>query len=185
MRTKVLSCLLATSLLVVQAFASNTAYVHIKGQKQGEIKGGNSQKGRENTLSCIAVDHDIASPRDARSGLPSGQRMHRPIKLTFTVDRAMPQLYTALTTNENLSDVTIDFWGTNMRAASGAGMETNTLTIKLTNASISDIHFNMPNSRDADTDKLPMTIEVSFTYQKIEWISKDGNVVASDDWRSN
>ncbi|HVK67514.1 MAG TPA: type VI secretion system tube protein Hcp, partial [Polyangium sp.] len=40
------------------------AYLRLKGQKQGEIKGSVTQKGRENSIMIIAVSHEIMSPRD-------------------------------------------------------------------------------------------------------------------------
>ena len=54
------------------------AYLKLKGQKSGEIKGSCPQKGRENKIMVIAVSHEIVSPRDAASGLPTGKRMHKP-----------------------------------------------------------------------------------------------------------
>ena len=49
------------------------AYLKMKGQKQGEIKGSVTQKGRENKIMVIAVNHEITSPRDPASGLPTGR----------------------------------------------------------------------------------------------------------------
>ncbi|HRI69004.1 MAG TPA: type VI secretion system tube protein Hcp, partial [Polyangium sp.] len=39
------------------------AYLRLKGQKQGEIKGSVTQKGREGSIMVIAVSHEIISPR--------------------------------------------------------------------------------------------------------------------------
>lgn len=47
------------------------AYLKLKGQKQGDIKGSVTQKGRENKIMVIAVSHEVVSPRDMASGLPS------------------------------------------------------------------------------------------------------------------
>ncbi|HZF48038.1 MAG TPA: type VI secretion system tube protein Hcp, partial [Polyangiaceae bacterium] len=54
------------------------AYLKLKGQTQGEIKGSVTQKGREGKIMVIAVSHEIMSPRDPASGLPTGKRMHKP-----------------------------------------------------------------------------------------------------------
>ncbi|HNC96714.1 MAG TPA: type VI secretion system tube protein Hcp, partial [Myxococcota bacterium] len=54
------------------------AYLTLKGQKSGEVKGSVTQKGREGKIGVIAVSHSIVSPRDPQSGLPTGQRQHKP-----------------------------------------------------------------------------------------------------------
>ena len=40
------------------------AYLVLKGQKQGTIKGSVTQKGREGQIAVYAVAHTITSPRD-------------------------------------------------------------------------------------------------------------------------
>ena len=36
------------------------------------------------------VDHFVASVRDAATGLPTGQRMHKPLMITKELDRTPP-----------------------------------------------------------------------------------------------
>ena len=43
------------------------AFMRLKGQKQGVIKGSVAQKGREESIMVIAVSHEIVSPRDPAS----------------------------------------------------------------------------------------------------------------------
>ena len=66
------------------------AYLKLKGQKSGEVKGSVTQKGRENSIMVIAVEHEIISPRDAASGLPTGKRHHKPLTITKEVDKSSP-----------------------------------------------------------------------------------------------
>lgn len=155
------------------------AYLTMKGQKQGLIKGSVTQKGRENTIMVIAAEHEIISPRDSASGLPTGRRMHKPFIITKEVDRSTPLLYDILVNNENIIEWQLDFF-----AATSAGHEANYYTVKLINANISDIKFIMPNSKDPQLIKLNDYETISFTYQKIEWEYKDGNIMAADDWES-
>ena len=182
MRARLLTSIFVASAVAIQSQAALMAYLSIKGQKQGNFMGGITQKGREGKIGVIAVDHDISSPRDPRSGLPTGRRMHRPVKVTIELDRAAPLIYNALSTNENLPEVTLDFWTPQLKAGTGVGTEVQHYTIKLINATISDVHFIMPNVRVAESARLPEMIEVSFTYQKVEWIWKDGGIIATDDW---
>jgi len=78
------------------------AYLKLKGQKQGTIKGSVTQKGREGKIAVIAVTHEIISLRDAASGLPTGKRMHKPFVITKKLDKSSPLLYNALVNNENI-----------------------------------------------------------------------------------
>src|SRR5262245_54856034 len=117
------------------------AYAYLKGQKSGQIKGSVTQKGREDSIGVIAVSHSIVSPRDPQSGLPTGQRMHKPFVMTKELDKSTPLLYNMLCTNENVSEATFKFWTPQIKAATGVGSEVQHFTIKLTNANIASIYF--------------------------------------------
>ena len=155
------------------------AYLKLKGQKQGEIKGSVTQKGRENKIMVIAVSHEIISPRDAASGLPTGKRMHKPLVITKELDKSSPLLYNALTNNENITEWELQFW-----QPSATGAEKQHYTIKLTNANIASIHFVMANNKHPDLMKFSEYEEIAFTYQKIEWTWMDGGITAMDDWEA-
>ncbi|MDB5049600.1 MAG: uncharacterized protein JWO30_2671 [Fibrobacteres bacterium] len=155
------------------------AYLKLKGQKSGDIKGSVTQKGREDSVMVIAVSHEIISPRDAASGLPTGKRMHKPFIITKEMDKATPLLYNVLTKNENITEMHVDFF----RPDKG-GVETKAYTIKLTNANISSIDFRMANNKHPDLMKFAEYEEVAFTYQKIEWTWHAGNIMADDDWEA-
>src|SRR5262252_6310252 len=155
------------------------AYLKLKGQKLGDIQGSVTQKGREGSIMVIAVEHEIISPRDAASGLPTGKRSHRPFTITKEIDKSTPLLYQLLVNNENITSWELKFW-----AVAVTGQEVQNYTVKLTNANISDIKFQMPNNKHPDLANLAETEEVSFVYRKIEWIWTDGNIRAQDDWQS-
>ena len=152
-------------------------HMTLKGKKQGEIKGGCTQKGREGSIIIFAFDHDIMSPRDIATGLPTGKRQHKPVKITKEIDKASPLLYTVLCTNESLTEVVFKFW-----KPSASGKEQQYYTIKLTNANITSMKTFFPNMLVAENTKLPHMEEVSFTYQKIEWTFTDGGITSEDDW---
>jgi type VI secretion system secreted protein Hcp len=160
------------------------AYLYATGQKQGQIKGSITQKGREDSVGIISMDHDIISPRDPQSGLPTGQRQHKALVITKELDKSTPLFYNALCTNENLKEVTIKFWTPQIKAAAGAGSEVQHYTIKLTNANIAAIKAKMLNIKDPNLVKYPEMEEIAFTYQKIEWTWTDGGITAEDDWEA-
>ena len=143
------------------------AYLNIKGQKQGAIKGSVTQKGREGKIMVIAVNHEIISPRDPASGLPTGKRMHKPFTITKELDKSTPLLYNVLVNNENIPDWELQFW-----RPSATGAEQQHYTVKLTNANIASINFRLANNKHPDLMKFAEYEEIAFTYQKIEWTDR-------------
>jgi type VI secretion system secreted protein Hcp len=160
------------------------AYLKVTGAKQGAIKGSVTQKGREDKIMVIAVSHEIVSPRDPASGLPTGKRMHKPFVITKELDKSTPLLYNVLVNNENLSEWDLQFWTPQLKAAGGLGTEVQHYTVQLINANIASIHFKMANNRHPDLMKIAEYEEIAFTYQKIIWTWNDGGITAEDDWEA-
>ena len=155
------------------------AYLKLKGQTQGEIKGSVTQKGREGKIMVIAVSHEIMSPRDPASGLPTGKRMHKPFVITKELDKSSPLLYSVLVNNENVTEWELQFW-----QPSPSGAEVQHYTVKLVNANIASIHFRMLNNKNPELMKYAEYEELAFTYQKIIWTWTQGGITAEDDWES-
>ncbi len=160
------------------------AYLKLKGQKQGDIKGSVTQKGREGKIMVIAASHEVLSPRDAASGLPTGKRMHKPLVITKEIDKASPLLYTMLVNNENITEWELQFWTPSLNSRTGFGAEKQHYTVKLTNANIADISFRMLNNKNAELARYAEYEEIAFTYQKITWTWVDGGIIAEDDWET-
>ena len=76
-------------LLATPASAALNAYLKIKGQKTG---------------GAVTL-HEIVSPRDAASGLPTGKRMHKPLVFAIELDKGSP-LLAGLTVGAKLAEVT-------------------------------------------------------------------------------
>lgn len=161
-------------------------YLTLKGQKQGDIKGGVTQKGREGSIGVQYLQQKIVSPRDAASGLPSGKRQHEPLVFRKTFDKSTPLLLNALVNNENLPQVHFKFW----RTSSTVGTEVQYFTIDLENASLASSNLYHPDSMDttapaagmSSTGGGPELEEWTMTYQKITWTWTDGGITAQDDW---
>jgi type VI secretion system secreted protein Hcp len=158
------------------------AYLRLVGQKTGEIQGSVTQKGREGKIMVIAVSHDIASPRDPASGLPTGKRQHTPLVISKQLDRSSALLHQVQASNENIREWELQFWTPQLKASTGAGTEVQHFTIRLTNASIASINMQMPNNKHPDLVKLNPFEDVAFSYQRIEWTWTDSAITASDDW---
>ncbi len=160
------------------------AYMWAKGQKMGAIDGPVTIKGREKSIGVVAYSHEVVSPRDPQSGLPTGQRMHKPLVITKQTDKTTPLFYQAMCTNENLSTVTLKFWTPQLKAASGVSTTVQHYTIQLTNATIAQIQASMMEDSHAESKSGEEIEKISFTYQKIEWTWTDGGITANDDWEA-
>lgn len=152
-----------------------TFSMKVKGTKQGDIKGEApaSWKGHENEIQLFGWSHEVISPRDPASGLPTGRRMHHPVMVWGKMSKAAPLLFTALVNNENLTEVLINCF----TQKQGSSL-TIFFTIKLTNANIAAMQ---QYSSELDGTNL---YRLQFTYEKIEFTWKDGGITAMDDWES-
>ena len=83
------------------------AYMSVEGVTQGLITGGALsedsvgnlyQEGHDDEFMVQAFEHQIAIPRDAQIGQPSGTRIHMRMKVTKIFDKSSPLLYQALVT---------------------------------------------------------------------------------------
>ena len=155
------------------------AYLKLKAQTQGEIRGGVTQKGRESSILVFALWHEIVSPRDPVSGRATGKRHHKPLVISKDVDRASPLLYAALAHNELITEWKLQFW-----RPSPTGQEQQHFTLELFAATVSSIHLRMPNNKNPKLMRYTESEEVAFTYQKLVWTWVDGGISADDDWES-
>lgn len=155
------------------------AYLTLVGETQGKIKGSSKKVGREGSIVVIAVQHEIVSPRDAASGLPTGKRQHKPIVITKEIDKATPLLYRAFVENENLPRLKLEYW-----QPSKTGKEVQFYTVELHNAGIAGIRFELPNTKDPENILLKEMEYISFTYQHISWTWMEGGISSEDDWEA-
>ncbi len=155
------------------------AYLKLVGQRQGQIRGSVTEKGREGLIMVAAVDHELISPRDPTSGLPQGKLMHKPVTITKPLDRSSPLLYTAMSGDENITEWQLQFFRT-----SSTGTQVNHYTIRLTNSNIARIEYHMPNNRTPELANQSEFEVVSFTYQAIEWTWIEGGITSRAEWES-
>ena len=114
------------------------AYLTAHGQKQGDIKGGATEKGREGSIPLISVAYEVDAPFDSATGQASGKRVHKPIMIVKVIDQASPRLLQALVTNEVLTSVKIEFWRPVPEAAAPY------FSIMLTNAALAGSPWRHP-----------------------------------------
>ena len=148
------------------------AYLKLAGSKQGEIKGSVTQKGREGMILVIAAHELVSRPPDAK------RRVWQPFVITKEIDRSTPLLYQALIDNEALKQWELHFWSANLETRGGT--EVNDFNIRLGNARVSAIELTMLNNKDPALQRFAVAEQISFTFDSIEIIWVDGEIVATD-----
>lgn len=132
----------------------------------------------------IQSDHGVKSPRDAASGLATGRRQHLPMILTIEIGRLTPLFLEMVFKNDTIEKMEIKTYSPrqNSTAASAAGKPIHIHSTILTHATVCEVRTVMRNIKNPDNNKYEMYQDVSFTYQKIESIYKEGNITGQDDW---
>lgn len=155
------------------------AYLACNGDIRGDILGSCTQAGREDRMEIYGWSHEVASPRDAASGLPTGKRQHKPFTITKAVDKASPLLMGALVDNENIGTWKLECW-----RPARSGKEEQNFTVELFNANVASIRQEQLNNKYAENMPIEVREHVAFTYQKIIWTWMDGGIQAEDDWET-
>lgn len=152
-------------------------YLVLEGQNQGKIEGSTQVKGHEGKILVQAVEHTIEIPKSPQTGLPTGKRVHGPMTLTKEIDKASPKLFQALTSGEQMKDVTLEF----MRI-SPKGTEEKYYTVKLQNAIITNIRSWTPICLAQENQQIGHMEDVSLTYEKVAWTFEPDGIEAEDSW---
>jgi type VI secretion system secreted protein Hcp len=165
------------------------AYISMKGERQGLLTAGNFtessvgniyQEGHEDEALVQAFEHNVIIPRDPQSGQATGQRVHKPLKITKVMDKSSPLIFKALTSGERLPEVTLKFY----RTSSSGSME-HYFTIQLEDAVIVDIQSYMPHCQDPAKSHFTHMEDVYMTYRKIIKTHEIASTSESDDWRTS
>ena len=154
-----------------------TAFLKLKGQKQGDINGSVTQAGRQNSILVHSYNHEIVTAIVPSTGALQGRRIHRPLILVKDIDRSTPLLRSALATNEVLTVFQLGFV-----EPGAAGTVREFFTIALTNARVASIKATMADNQDPAVANLSLREEVAFVYEKIQWTWVDGGITSQDDF---
>jgi type VI secretion system secreted protein Hcp len=167
---------------------ADNIYVSVKGTKQGQFKGDALRQNLPDKMVARKFFYEVTSPRDAATGMVSARRQHKPVVITKEWGAASPQFFQALVGSEPLTEVLIDFVGTDPKS----GQEILTHRFRLTNAAVTSIVHIMeePGSAGAaGTAKhatgigQPHLEQISLSFQRIDLEDLIGKTVAFDDIR--
>ncbi len=152
------------------------AYLTVHGQKQGDIKGGATERGREGSIAVISVAYEVDAPYDQTTGAASGKRQHKPVVITKTIDPATPKLLQALVSNEVLTSVKIEFWRPAPEVVAPY------FVMVLTNALVTNVTLSSSNDKHQEETGTYELEEFSLTFQKITYTNTETGDLAEDDW---
>lgn len=163
---------MSATLLVAAAPASAAidAYLKIEDAKGQQVKGSGQGKWAGWIPVTNAAYSDIASPRDAQSGMASGKRMHKPFSITKEQDMSSPLLMRAVASGEHFSRIEVAY----VRG------DVVTKRMILTDVTLTADHNSGAGQKSMGSAHA--TEELEFVFQKIEMTAADGKTMAADDW---
>ncbi len=152
--------------------------MELEGDIQGRIEGSCTASGRKGAIAIYGMEHEIGSPLNFTTKLPTGRVAHHPLTITKEFDKSSPGLYKALCNGEKLKNVTLKFY-----RASRTGTDEHYFTIKLENAIIVSIKPHFPAAFEGQ-GKPRHTEKISFTYRKIRWIWEPDEIESQGLWQT-
>lgn len=181
MRLKTLLLIVVLTVVISSqtSFAALNAYLYLEGETQGVIEGSVTQAGREDTIMVIAYSHIISSPRD-ETCQPSGKLNHLPVSITKEIDKSTPLLFKAFVDHERMKEFRLEFW-----QPSSSGQEVQHYTVILEGAYIAGINQEMLNNKYLENMQHKEREHISFTYDQVRRIWKEGGIEAYSIWDSD
>lgn len=143
-------------------------YMHVSGARifmtvegnKGKFLGSTEEEGKQKDyIEITGYEYDILSQN--YPGQASGRRQNKPVTVTKLIDKSTPQFFEALTTNEELKEITIQFFSEYPTTEAH-------YSITLKNCTIGEIKQELFTER----------VSISFT----EIILNFGEVSAKDSW---
>ncbi|MCF4997277.1 type VI secretion system tube protein Hcp [Pseudomonas syringae] len=159
------------------------AFMTIQGSRQGLISAGAFTKdsvgnvyqtGREDKIMVQALSHGIFVPK----GQGAGRRMHKPLVITKTIDKASPLIQVAMCSGELLSQCRVEWYRTSVQ-----GVQEHFYTIELEGALIVGAEVLMPHCLDSGMAHFTQLEKVYFSYQRIYWRHEVSRTMGSDEWQ--
>jgi type VI secretion system secreted protein Hcp len=173
-------------------------FMSAKGSKQGDFKADVTKAGKGLTDKMIIVhsfDYGVKSPVDISSGNPTGKRQHKPVTLIKNPGPSSINFLTAISTNEVLPTVKIEFM-----MPEGNELKPQ-FTVELTNASL--VGFNLETHEETEfaggegaggtstgaggsvqTAHEVRLEKIEMVFQKIVVTWTKGGITFTDDWHA-
>lgn len=148
--------------------------------KVTDIPGSSEKEDRADTIDIFEIEHHLHQPVDPTTGLATGVRVHSPLRVVASVDKATPLLHKALCTGQNIAQIELTFF----RIDPGTRQEDKYFKITMTQTRIVDCSPYMPMSFLPQNESYRHMVQYSFVYEEIQWDWLPEGVTANDKWRS-
>ena len=129
---------------------------------------------RQDKIMVQALNHGIFVPK----GQGAGRRMHKPLIITKTLDKASPLIQVAMCSGELLSQCRVEWYRT-----SAQGVQEHFYTIELEDALIVGAEVLMPHCLDSGMAHYTQLEKVHFIYQRIYWRHEVSRTMGADEWQ--
>ena len=153
------------------------AYMTIKSDDQGDIKGSSKIKGLEGTITVYSYDHCVEILKNRDSKYASGQRLHQDLMVSKEIDKSTPKLYQALCTGDKC-EVEILWY-----LPSHKEKKNEIYRIHMKNALITKLKPKFIDPFTRTFDQTPYLEEVYFAYEKITWTWIPDGTEFVDSWK--
>ena len=145
-----------------------------------DVKGDSTQTtlGRENSIECLSFEHEVITAREAGSGLATGRRQYKPLKVVKRIDKSTPLLAKALCTNAVIEG-DFKFFRPN---PTGDGTTEQFYTVGIKGGRVASITQRNPDTFEPASSNKPAMEEITFVFHTIKWTYTDGGVEHEDSW---
>lgn len=126
--------------------------------------------GGKNIQEIYGMDHEIISPLDPASGLPTGKRQHKPVSVSKPIDNSSPIFTKMLLNGEKFTEMRI----TTIRTKNSQRHIIHSAL--LVNAGVCGVGNSLTTPKTGGVET------ISLCYQKIIWTWQDGTISAEDSW---
>lgn len=168
-RIATFAVVIALAAVSASSRAAYEAYLIVQGSKQGQFKG--EGKSKSNRIPVLSFSFGVQSPRDAHTGLATGQRQHEPLVVRLSSANSI-EFQKAITNGELLPAVKVE-----LVKPLGDGKVSQYETITLTNALVSKVSIVRSTGSNAIEAE-----EIQLTYQKMTVVQSPNKTIAEDAW---
>ncbi len=160
---------------------SQSVYMKVEGAAKA-IKGESGNAGHTDQTELLSFNFEVASPRDASSGLGTGKRAYKPVTVYKQSGLYSPLFFDALVTNAIIPKIIIEVYRAD---AVYKGIETKGTIITLENVSVSSYRILNGLSGEYSKAKPDATYdELKFVFQKITIEDASSRLLSTDNWQN-
>jgi len=143
----------------------------------GEIKGGCTVGGREDSIEVLEFRHEVRIPTDPDNGQLTGTRKHEAFTIVKAFDQSSPLLYKAVCEGLTWGTVRLDWY-----KIDDEGAEVLYFKHTLEQVKVCSVKPVMYNVKAKEYERYVHMEEVSLRYGKITWEYPEGGYMHSDSW---